>query len=123
MWTAAGCGERPSRQAVQNAHRNGCDVGDINSKSANIQSGRFPVLISGFYLIPCVAGMKLVATREARLKLELKPGDTVQVVGSRRTARVRWILTSMHGALLENQIDGFRLWQTGRLKIGEAKQK
>jgi hypothetical protein len=42
--------------------------------------------------------------------MKLKPGDTVRVVGSRGTAKIRAILTSMHGALLEKQIDGFRLW-------------
>jgi Apea-like HEPN len=35
--------------------------------------------------------------------VKLKPGDTVRVVGSRGTAKIRAILTSMHGALLENR--------------------
>ncbi len=42
------------------------------------------------------------------VKPRLKPGDTVRVVGERGTAKVRAILTSMHGALLEKQIDGLR---------------
>jgi len=40
--------------------------------------------------------------------VKLKPGDEVRVIGSRGTASIRVILTGMHGALLENQIDGFR---------------
>jgi hypothetical protein len=31
--------------------------------------------------------------------MKFKPGDTVRVVGSRGTAKIRAILTSMHGAL------------------------
>jgi hypothetical protein len=50
------------------------------------------------------------------MKLTLKPGDTVRVVGERGTAKIRAILTSMHGALLETQIDGFR--RCGSLLIG-----
>jgi hypothetical protein len=40
-------------------------------------------------------------------KVILKPGDTIRVIGSRGTAKIRAILTSVHGALLEKQIDGF----------------
>jgi hypothetical protein len=36
--------------------------------------------------------------------MKLKVGDTVRVVGSRGTAKIRAILTAMHGALLEKQI-------------------
>jgi hypothetical protein len=50
-------------------------------------------------------------------KLELKPGDTVRVVGSRGTAKIRAILTAMHGALLEKQIDGFRCWNLDELQL------
>jgi len=51
------------------------------------------------------------------VKSKLKPGDTVRVVGSRGTAKVRSILTSMHGALLETQIDGFRRWNLDELRL------
>ncbi len=44
------------------------------------------------------------------MSVKLNPGDTVRVVGSRGTAKIRAILTSVHGALLEKQIDGFRCW-------------
>jgi hypothetical protein len=40
--------------------------------------------------------------------MKLKSGDTVRVIGERGTAKVRAILTSMNGALLEKAIDGFR---------------
>ena len=50
-------------------------------------------------------------------KVKLKPGDTVRVVGSRRTAKIRSILSSMHGALLEKQIDGFRRWNLDELRL------
>jgi hypothetical protein len=40
--------------------------------------------------------------------MKFKPGDTVRVIGSRGTAKIGAILTSMHGALLEKQIGGFR---------------
>jgi hypothetical protein len=49
--------------------------------------------------------------------MKLKPGDTVGVVGSRGTAKIRAILTSMHGALLEKQIEGFRTWNLDELQI------
>jgi len=49
--------------------------------------------------------------------VKLKPGDTVKVVGTRGTAKVRAILTSMHGALLEKQIDGFRRWNLDELRL------
>jgi len=58
--------------------------------------------------------------------VKLKPGDTVRGVGSRRTAKVRSILTSMHGALLETQIDGFRRWNLDELRLvkrGRSKAK
>jgi hypothetical protein len=50
------------------------------------------------------------------LKLKLKAGDTVRVVGSHGTAKIRAILTSMHGALPEKQIDGFRRWNLDELR-------
>jgi len=56
------------------------------------------------------------------MKQKLKPGDTVRVVGERGTAKIRAILTSMHGALLEKQIDGFRRWEPRRTTISEAQQ-
>jgi hypothetical protein len=49
--------------------------------------------------------------------MKLKPGDTVRVVGARGTAKVRAILSSMHGALLETQIDGFRTWNLDELRL------
>jgi hypothetical protein len=49
--------------------------------------------------------------------VKLKPGDTVRVIGSRGTAKIRAILTSMHGALLETQIDGFRRWNLDELRL------
>jgi len=52
------------------------------------------------------------------VKPKLKPGDTVRVVGSRGTAKIiRAILTSVHGALLEKQIDGFRRWNLDELRL------
>jgi len=51
------------------------------------------------------------------VKLKLKPGDTVRVVGSQGTAEIRAILTSLHGALLETQIDGFRRWNLDELRL------
>ncbi len=62
----------------------------------------------------------------AQLKLKLKPGDTVRVVGSRNTAKIRAILTDVHGALLKTQIDGFRLWNLDELRLvkrGRSKVK
>jgi hypothetical protein len=44
------------------------------------------------------------------MKTQLKPGDTIRIVGERGTAKIRAILTSMNGALLEKQIGGFRNW-------------
>ena len=56
--------------------------------------------------------------------MKLKPGDTVQVIGSRRTAKVHAILTSVHGALLDRQIDGFRNWNLDELRlVKRSKQK
>jgi hypothetical protein len=48
---------------------------------------------------------------------KLKPGDRVRVVGVRGTAKIRAILASMHGALLEKQIDGFRRWNLDELRL------
>jgi len=49
--------------------------------------------------------------------VKLKPGDTVRVIGSRGTAKIRSILSSMHGALLDRQIDGFRRWNLDELRL------
>jgi len=57
------------------------------------------------------------------VKLKFKPGDTVRVIGSRRTAKIRAILTSMHGALLETQIEGFRRWNLDELRLVKRSQK
>lgn len=54
---------------------------------------------------------------------KLNPGDTVRVVGSRGTAKIRAILTSMHGALLERQLAGFRLWNLDELRLVKRKPK
>jgi hypothetical protein len=61
--------------------------------------------------------------KEARLKPKLKPDDTVRVVGSRGTAKVRAILTDMHGAMLEKKIDGFRLWNLDELRLVKRSKK
>ena len=56
--------------------------------------------------------------------MEPKPGDTVRVIGARGTSKIRSILASMHGALLETQIDGFRRWNLDELRLvkrGESK--
>jgi hypothetical protein len=47
-------------------------------------------------------------------KPKLKPGDIVRVPG---TAKIRAILTSMHGALLEKRIGGFRNWNLDELRL------
>jgi hypothetical protein len=49
--------------------------------------------------------------------MRLKPGDTVRVVGERGTAKIRSILTDVHGALLQNQIGGFRKWNLDDLRL------
>ena len=54
---------------------------------------------------------------ERRVATKLKPGDTVRVIGSRRTAKIRAILAEMHGALLESEIDGFRCWNLDELRL------
>jgi hypothetical protein len=51
------------------------------------------------------------------MKVNLKPGDTVRVIGSRGTAKIRAILTAMHGALLQTQIGGFRRWNLDELRL------
>jgi hypothetical protein len=57
------------------------------------------------------------------MKRKLKPGDIVRVVGERGTANIRAILTSMHGALLETQIDGFRRWNLDELRLVKRSTK
>ncbi len=58
------------------------------------------------------------------MKVTLNPGDTVRVVGERGTAKIRSILTAMHGALLEKQIGGFRRWNLDELRlVNRAKSK
>jgi hypothetical protein len=54
---------------------------------------------------------------------KLKPGDTVRVVGERGTAKIRAILTSMRGALLETQIEGFRRWNLDELRLVKRKKR
>ena len=58
--------------------------------------------------------------------MKLKPGDTVRVIGERGTAKVRAILSSMHGVLLEKAIGGFRNWNLDELRLvkrGRGKRK
>jgi hypothetical protein len=50
--------------------------------------------------------------------MKLKPGDTVRVIGSRGTAKIRAILTDVHGALLETQIDRFRRCGSLLIRLG-----
>jgi len=60
------------------------------------------------------------------VEVKLKQGDTVRVVGERGTAKIRAILTAMHGALLEKQIGGFRNWNLDELRLvkrGRSKVK
>jgi hypothetical protein len=57
------------------------------------------------------------------MKVNLKPGDTVRVVGSQGTAKIRAILSSVHGALLEKQIDGFRRWNLDELRLVKRDKK
>jgi hypothetical protein len=54
--------------------------------------------------------------------VKLKPGDTVRVVGSRGTAKVRAILSNVNGALLEKKIDRFRLWNLDELRLVKRKK-
>jgi hypothetical protein len=57
------------------------------------------------------------------VKRKLKTGDTVRVVGSGGTAKIRVILSDMHGALLEKQIDGFRRWNLDELRLVKRSEK
>jgi hypothetical protein len=57
------------------------------------------------------------------MKPKLTPGDTVRVIGERGTAKIRAILTDVHGALLDKRIDGFRLWNLDELRLVKAKQE
>lgn len=52
-----------------------------------------------------------------KLSAKLQPGDTVRVIGTRGTAKIRSILTAIHGALLNKQIDGFRSWNLDELRL------
>jgi len=55
--------------------------------------------------------------------MKLQPGDTVRVVGSRGTAKIRAILADVHGALLQTQIDGFRTWNLDELRLVKRKKR
>ena len=55
--------------------------------------------------------------------MKLKHGDTVRVVGSSGTAKIRALLTHIHGAMLNKQIDGFRLWNLDELILVKRKAK
>ena len=57
------------------------------------------------------------AARGGPVKSKLKPGDTVRVVGERGTAKIRSILTSMHGVLLEKRIGRFRNWNLDEIRL------
>jgi hypothetical protein len=58
-----------------------------------------------------------------KMNRNLKPGDTVRVIGSRGTSKIRAILTDVHGALLENQIGGFRSWNLDELRLVKRGKK
>ena len=49
--------------------------------------------------------------------MKFKPGDTVRVVGERGTSKIRSILSAVNGALLENQIGGYRNWNVDDLRL------
>ncbi len=57
------------------------------------------------------------------MSAKLKPGDTVRVIGSRATAKIRAILTSVHGALLEKKIGRFRVWNLDELRLVRRAKK
>jgi hypothetical protein len=50
-------------------------------------------------------------------QVKLKPGDAVRTIGLQRTAKVRAILTNVHGALLEKRIGRFRVWNLDELRL------
>lgn len=51
------------------------------------------------------------------MKVKLKPGDTVRVIGERGTAQIRSILLSMHSVLLEKKIERFRNWNIDEVRL------
>jgi hypothetical protein len=53
----------------------------------------------------------------------LKPSDVVRVVGSNTTAKIRAILTSVHGAMFAKKVDGFRLWNLDELRLVKRGKK
>jgi hypothetical protein len=55
--------------------------------------------------------------------MKLKPGDAVRVTGERGAAKIRAMLTDMHGALLQNQIGGFRRWNLDELRLVKREPK
>jgi len=58
------------------------------------------------------------------MSAKLRPGDTVRVIGSRGAAKIRSILTpSMHGAMLDKKVDGFRLWNLDELRLVKRGKK
>ncbi len=58
------------------------------------------------------------------MSAKLRPGDTVRVIGSRGTAKIRSILNpSMHGAMLDKKVDGFRLWNLDELRLVKRGKK
>jgi hypothetical protein len=58
-----------------------------------------------------------------KMSAKLKPGDTVRVVGSRATAKIRAVITAMHAALLETHIDGYRRWNLDELRLVKRAKK
>ena len=50
-------------------------------------------------------------------KTKFKPGDTVRVVGERRTSKIRAILKDVNGALLQTKLGGHRNWNLDELKL------
>ncbi len=58
------------------------------------------------------------------MSAKLRPGDTVRVISSQGTAKIRSILTaSMHGAMLDKKVDGFRLWNLDELRLVKRGKK
>jgi hypothetical protein len=49
--------------------------------------------------------------------MKLRPGDTVRVLGERGTSKVRAVLTSMHGVLLQTRIGKFRNWNIDEVRL------
>ena len=139
--------KRPLRKTdgrFQNAHRNACDLGDINSKLADIQPGKYSLLMSGFYLMPCVVGLKPRSAHRASarstascaestsrlrrpgkgpVKSKLKPGDNRS--GRRLDGHSENPCDpEQYARCVAGEADrGLQALESRRATIGEAKQK